>query len=327
MSTNHPSAVRSAVIAAGVVGLAIGIPRVVRGRDDRRASSTELTGPAPVLEHHTVVSSDGTLIHVAESGAGPPLVLIHGLSLTHDLWRYQFSDLADRFRVIAYDLRGHGKSTIGTDGIGPHQSAADLLAVLEQLDIDGAVVAGHSIGGTVLGQFCADHPDVVRQRIAGLVFVDTFASAIAGEGRLREMCSPALAQISARLAARRKPGRTGTATEYLAARTPFGPHPNAEHVRFTLELGAQTEPSVVSQAAIANLAYDVRDALGDIDVPALVIRGSADRLSTARSTEQLRHALAQPTVHIIQGAGHLPMLEARSDFDDLVSTFGLRLTT
>jgi pimeloyl-ACP methyl ester carboxylesterase len=141
------------------------------------------------------------------------------------------------------------------------------------------------------------------------------------------MCSPALAQISARLAARRKPGRTGTATAYLAARTPFGPHPNAEHVRFTLELGAQTEPSVVSQAAIANLAYDVRDALGDIDVPALVIRGSADRLSTARSTEQLRHALAKPTVEIIQGAGHLPMLEARTEFDDLLSVFGHRLTT
>ncbi len=158
MSTRHPVAARSAVIAAGVVGLAIAVPRVVRRRDDRRASSSELTGPAPVLEHHTVTSSDGTLIHVAELGAGPPLVLIHGLSLTHDLWRYQFIDLADRFRVIAYDLRGHGKSTIGTDGIGPHQSAADLLAVLEQLDIDGAVVAGHSIGGTVLGQFCADHP-------------------------------------------------------------------------------------------------------------------------------------------------------------------------
>ena len=327
MSTHHPVAGSCAVIAAGVVGLAIAIPRVVRHRDDRRATSSELTGPAPALEHHTVTSSDGTLIHVAEVGAGPPLVLIHGLSLTHDLWRYQFIDLADRFRVIAYDLRGHGKSTIGADGIGPHQSAADLLAVLEQLDIRGAVVAGHSIGGTVLGQFCADHADVARQRIRALVFVDTFASAIAGEGRFRELCSPALAQISARLADRRKPGRTETATAYLAARTPFGPQPNAEHVRFTLELGAQTEPSVVSQAAIANLTFDVREALGDIDVPALVIRGSADRLSTARSTEQLRHALAQPTVETIEGVGHLPMLEARSEFDDLLSTFGHLLTT
>ena len=125
-----------------------------------------------------------------------------------------------------------------------------------------------------------------------------------------------------RLAARRKPGRRGTtAKAYLAARTPFGPQPNAEHVRFTLELGAQTEPSVVSEAAIANLAFDVRDALGEIDVPALVIRGSADRLSTARSTEQLRHALAQPTVEIIQGVGHLPMLEARTEFNEILTGF------
>ena len=78
---------------------------------------------------------------------------------------------------------------------------------------------------------------------------------------------------------------------------------------------------------MANLAFDVRDTLGDIDVPALVIHGSADRLSTARSTEQLQHPLTQPTVEIITGVGHLPMLEARSDFRDLLSTFGQRLTT
>jgi pimeloyl-ACP methyl ester carboxylesterase len=326
MNTHRTAVARSVAVAAGLVALGVAIPRVVRRRDERRGPRSELTGPELVLERHTVTSSDGSFIHVAECGSGPPVVLIHGLSLTHDLWRYQFIDLADRFRVIAYDLRGHGESTIGTDGIGPHQSAADLLAVLEQLDIDGAVVAGHSIGGTVLGQFCADHPDVARQRIGGLVFVDTFASAIAGEGRFREICSPALARVSALLAAKRKPGRTGTVSAYLAARSPFGPRPNAEHVRFTLELGANTDPSVVSLSTIANLTFDVRDALGDVDVPSLVIRGSADRLSTARSTEQLRQALAHPTVEIIQGVGHLPMLEARAEFDDLVSTFTQRTT-
>ena len=65
------------------------------------------------------------------------------------------------------------------------------------------VVAGHSLGGTVVGQLCADRADLVREPAAGLVFIDTFAAAIVGEGRLRELTSPSLIRGSARL-------RTGT---------------------------------------------------------------------------------------------------------------------
>ena len=309
---------RLAVITAGLA-LAACVPRFVRRRDERRSSVSELSGSPPPLASTTVSTRDGAELYVGEIGAGTPLVLIHGLSLSHDLWRYQFIDLADEFRLVAYDLRGHGRSTIGTEGIGPHQSAADLVAVLETLDLRGVVLVGHSIGGTVVGQFCADHVDVARERVAGLVFVDSFASAIAGEGRLRELCSPAITRAGAAIARRRRRGSTAMA--YVAARAPFGPHPEAEQVNFTLELGEHTAPAVSSAATIANLSYDVREAIGAIDIPALVLRGSADRLSTARSTAQLREALVDPTVELIAGVGHLPMLEARAAFNEILTGF------
>jgi pimeloyl-ACP methyl ester carboxylesterase len=123
------------------------------------------------------------------------------------------------------------------------------------------------------------------------------------------------------MAKRRRQGSASSAGAYLAARVPFGPRPDAEHVEFTLELGAQTVPAVSSAATVANLTYDVRDAIGAIDVPSLVIRGSADRLSTARSTAQLGNSLADPTVVVIAGVGHLPMLEARHEFNELIASF------
>lgn len=299
---------------------------MIQRRDARRATITELSDPPLSLTTRTVRTADGTDLHVVERGAGTPLVLVHGLSLTHDLWRYQLIDLADRFRVIAYDLRGHGQSTIGSDGIGPHQSAADLATVLEQLDLHDAVVAGHSIGGTVLGQFCADQSDGLRERVAGIVFVDTFASAIAGEGWLRERFSPVLARLTARSAGRRKLPSSDriSSAAYLAARSPFGRRPIPEQIRFTVRLGRETEPSVVAAATIANLSYDVRAQLAGVDAPVLIVRGSADRLSTARSNAQLAAAFPHATTEILKGIGHLPMLEARSRFNDLLAGFAER---
>ena len=134
-------------VVTGLGALAVALPHVIRMRDAARSSTSELSGPPPPVDSRTITTVDAAEMYVVERGSGAPVVLVHGLSLSHDLWRYQFVDLADRFRLVAYDLRGHGRSTVGADGIGPHQSAADLVAVLETLDLHDAVLVGHSIGG------------------------------------------------------------------------------------------------------------------------------------------------------------------------------------
>ena len=245
------------------------------------------------------------------------------MALDHRTWHHQFLDLADDFRVIAVDLRGHGRSTTGEDPISPRRFAADLATVLEEMDLHNTVIVGHSLGGTVVGQLCADHPDLVQDRAAGLVFVDTFASAIAGEGRFRETISPTLIRAAARVRTGTEPRATPatSALSYAMARSPFGPNPHPDHVRLTLTMGAATAPSTVSAATVANIAYDVRTSLGAIDLPSLVIRGSRDTLSTERSTTQLSAALARPEVVVFDGCGHLPMLEDREHFSEVLRRF------
>lgn len=309
--------------ALALVGLVVA-PRFILRRDLAHSGSSEgLVGPLPDTTVTTVTTTDGADLHVVERGVGQPLLLVHGLALSHESWRYQLLDLAGRFRVIAVDLRGHGASTIGSDPVGPHVLARDLAAVIEHLDLYDVILVGHSLGGTVVGQLCADRPDLLGGRVQRLVFAGTFAAAISGEGRGRELFSRPLTKSTAAIAARR-PSRdepSDSAFAYAMARYPFGVRPRPEHVRLTQRIGAHSDPSLVAAATVANLDYDVRDELGEVDIPALIVRGSHDRLSTARSSEQLDRSLTDARVEVFDETGHLVMLEAREQFNALVTDF------
>jgi pimeloyl-ACP methyl ester carboxylesterase len=320
-----------AAVVVGVLLLAFVVgPRLVLRGDERLAEApTGLADPVPGATSTTVTTDDGAELHVEEWGSGPPIVFVHGLALDHRTWHHQYVALADRFRLIGVDLRGHGWSTMGREPFGPHRSADDLAAVFTQLDVRGAVLVGHSLGGTVVGQLCADHPDLVRDRVAGLVFVDTFASAIAGEGRFRELFSPTMIRLAGRFQTKTEPRGSASTSPiaYAMARQPFGPHPQPEAVRHTLDMGAACAPAVLGAATVANLDYDVREDLGRVVCPVLVIRGEHDRLATERSARQFATALPDAEMVVVDGSGHLPMLEARDRFSELLVGFATRVTT
>jgi pimeloyl-ACP methyl ester carboxylesterase len=92
---------------------------------------------------------DGTSLRTISMGSGDRTAfLAHGYGFTADEWNVVAPRLVDQgFTVIAFDQRGHGRSTIGTDGIGSQQMASDYGAVLEAYDVQQGVLVGHSMGG------------------------------------------------------------------------------------------------------------------------------------------------------------------------------------
>jgi 3-oxoadipate enol-lactonase len=96
-----------------------------------------------------------------EIGRGSPLVLIHGLADDHRLWRKTVPDLSLRHRVILYDVRGHGQSTIGDADGTLGQLGADLARLMDVIGLERAAVAGFSLGGTIAMRLAIDHPDRV----------------------------------------------------------------------------------------------------------------------------------------------------------------------
>ena len=121
------------------------------------------------LTRHIIPTAPGIDIAVHDSGGdGPALVLLHGYPQDHRCWLRVLPLLAPRFRCLAVDLRGYGASTAPADDDGhttysKRSMARDLKAVLDQLDIERADIAGHDRGARVAYRFALDHPDRIRR--------------------------------------------------------------------------------------------------------------------------------------------------------------------
>jgi pimeloyl-ACP methyl ester carboxylesterase len=112
------------------------------------------------------VDSDGVAIHYFDwGGAGPPVLLLHATGFLAALWRPIAERLANRFRVVAVDQRGHGDSDNPPNGYRFEVFAADLQRVVEALDLEAPLAVGHSAGGTTIVAHAAQHPGVVRRAV------------------------------------------------------------------------------------------------------------------------------------------------------------------
>jgi len=313
-----------------------------------------LTLPDGVV-HHDIEVDDGGRIHVMERGRGPALVLLHGFMLSAELWVHQLRDLADGHRVIAVDLRGHGRSVPGTSGFSPagtpdsedslrgearmaaaqqgspaiRRMAQDVHAVLRALDVEHAVVVGHSMGGMVALQLVHDTPaEELHRRVRGLVLVSTTGgpfTRLPGFGGVARVAGP----VSARaVSLADRWGVRHVASEDLRwwlTRLGFGADAPPPQVRFVEGLHMAT-PSSTLGTLLASLAlFDLSRWLGSVDLPVLVVVGSHDRLTPPRHA--LRTAGALPHAELVELArcGHMPMLERRREFARLLDEFTAKI--
>jgi pimeloyl-ACP methyl ester carboxylesterase len=120
-----------------------------------------------MIEHLTI-RANGAAFHVARTGQGRPLLLLHGWPEFWLTWERVMTRLADRFQLVAPDLRGFGDSDKPTGAFGPPDHAADMLALLDALGLDQVGLVGHDVGGAVMQPLARAAPE----RLAGLFFFD-----------------------------------------------------------------------------------------------------------------------------------------------------------
>jgi pimeloyl-ACP methyl ester carboxylesterase len=117
---------------------------------------------------HLTLRANGAAFHVARLGSGPPLLLLHGWPEFWLTWEPVMTRLADRYTLLAPDLRGFGDSDKPDGPFGPEQHAADMVALMDALGLEKAGVVGHDVGGAVMQPLARTAP----QRLAGLFFFD-----------------------------------------------------------------------------------------------------------------------------------------------------------
>ncbi len=119
-----------------------------------------------------------------DDGAGdPPILFVHGYSCDSHDWSWQLPHFAADHRVIAADLRGHGRSSAPDDGYEPTRFAADLAALLDHISAPPVVAIGHSLGGVVVSALAVEHPEKVRAVVSvdpGYLVPDEAVDMLAG---------------------------------------------------------------------------------------------------------------------------------------------------
>lgn len=292
------------------------------GRNRPRLPDGLFELPGDVV-HHELESRDGGVIHAIEKGSGQPLVLLHGITLRSDVWAPQFHQMTDRFRVIALDLRGHGRSTAGTHGFGLARVADDLATLLDQMDLRDAIVVGHSMGGMTVMQFCADHPDVLDQRVAGLVFVATRAHQVFPPvvgGPLRSLVGRGQAVVDS---GRPLPARTQL--NERVTRLAFGERPSARAVSIVAEMGQSMDPAALLPSVDQMFDHDARTALRKTATPSMVVVGTRDLLTPVPSSRHLARLLPDSDFVVLPRAGHQLMQERPDELAEVVTGFADRV--
>ncbi len=252
---------------------------------------------------------DGGVLHWIERGSGRPVVLLHGITLDAGVWWRQWV-ISDRCRLMALDLRGHGASRPGTGGATIAANADDLAELLVTEDLHGAVLVGHSMGGMVVAHFLATAPADVVARVGGVVFVGSAVRAPVRPVRGQDRIDAALSHPRLRRILGRVPDSDAGR---LAVAATFGSGPRLDDLRLVAASYDRLEPAVYWQAMPSILRHDVRarlaerDALGPIRVVIMV--GTRDRLTPLRSARELAASFDGAELRVIEGAGHVLMLE------------------
>lgn len=242
---------------------------------------------------------DGVAIHYEVSGEGPPLLLSHGYSATGAMWAGQVEPFSKHYRLITWDMRGHGRSDYPEDPTAYSEAAtvADMAALLDHVGAEQAIVGGLSLGGYMSLAFHLAHPERVR----ALLIIDT------GPGYRNDEAREGWNRNALRTAERYE-------TEGLARLASGSPEMRASSHRDARGL------ALAARGMLAQRDARVINSLPTIIAPSLVIVGADDDPFLAAS-DYMASKIPGAKKVVIAGAGHAANIDQPETFNAAVLTF------
>jgi pimeloyl-ACP methyl ester carboxylesterase len=323
-------------LAGALAGVAAGIVAehtALRRRRTEDPEASENFGSRRGTRSRILHRPDGAWIFVEETG--PPsrsgVVFVHGSSLRSDTWHYQMRGLEHR-RSIFFDLRGHGRSSRG--GKAPYSVETlvdDLAAVVEDAGLDEVCLVGHSLGGMIAMGLCHQMPELMGGAIKGLVLCNTTyrhaietvvgGAAVARVERLTRRPFDFVGSHHRRIDTLRKLVRPSDALFWAVSFAGFGPGASAKQIDFTYDMLSETPSATIFDLFKAYRDFDVTDRLAEINVPVLVVGGTHDRVTVPEASRYLASHLPKAELVLLEGCGHMAMMERHTEFNDRLETF------
>jgi len=232
------------------------------------------------------------VLFYVEYGSGIPLFLLHGFPFDHAIWGKVIGELRKDMRLIAPDLRGHGRSMITEDKCSITDMAADVIELMDQLHIRESVMVGHSMGGYVALEMVRNYPE----RVSGLVLVSSHIFADTSEKKQSRFEN--IDKI-------RQQGAAAVLVDMPNMLT------RDDNVKSYCRDAVERMDSAGAMGALHAMAN--RPASEDVwkalTIPTMVIAGFDDRLVPIEMSRRFAGSPINGTLEEINGTGHMPMLE------------------
>lgn len=247
-------------------------------------------------------------------GSGEPVILIGGFTMVKESWRLQVEELMKDFRVITFDNRGVGETTVPTEPFTIADMAGDTVGLMDALGIDSAHVFGVSMGGLIAQILALDYPDRVKKVALGCT-THGGRHAVQPEKEVMD----ALAKAS---------DATIPVEEGIRMRVPIifserfiqeEPERLEEFVQSSVQFSPTPEGAAGQMGALS--IFNVKRRLGEIQCPVLVITGSADRMMPPENSRLLYEGIEGAEPYMVDGAGHSFYFEKPDEVNEVLINF------
>ena len=234
----------------------------------------------------------------------PVIIFIHGFPLNKSMWDTQVEALKENYRVIAYDIRGHGKSDPAIDEFFIELFVLDLLRLMEKLRIEKSILCGLSLGGYIALNAVLKHPD----RFDGLILNDT--QCIADTPEIKENRCNAIISINEK-------GVELYADESIKKLFAPKSFTQKKNVIATVKEMIISTPKETLCNTLHALAErkETCTQLPEINIPVLIMVGQEDKITPIAAAQQMHEKILNSKLEIIQQAGHLSNLEDPTAFN------------
>jgi pimeloyl-ACP methyl ester carboxylesterase len=262
-----------------------------------------------------LAEADGLHVRYVRRGAGPPVVLVHGIASSIYTWADVIAPLARTHDVIALDLPGFGASDIPADFSGDRYLRV-LAAFLDRLGLPRVSLVGHSLGGAVASAFAAAHP----ARVDKLVLADAAGFNLAPADRpwlLRLTSTPGVGALIEKLPVRRRFVTLGL-RQVFHEDTRVTPEKVAEYAAPLSRPGASR---FIGDLLRDSSAMGLPEAIGRIRAPTLVVWCAHDTWVPLRDADRFVQAIPGARKAVIEGCGHMPQEERPQEFVSVVTAF------
>ncbi|MFQ6227951.1 alpha/beta fold hydrolase [Nocardia sp. NPDC002869] len=292
----------------------------------------------PSAEHRVidVRAEDGARLRVHAYGPDDarPVVLIHGWTCCLEYWNPQINAFAGRYKVIAFDLRGHGESDFGEpDRLDCHLLADDLCAVLDAVLRPGqqAVLVGHSLGAMTVQAWAGKYPQRVVDQAAAVLLANTGPHSLVAETTVVPFFNRPLPLLNRVVPLPAWLGRHGlgarivfppvAAVRWIFARQIMSLAADPEAIEFGMSIVRSCRSRIRSKFGLLLAEMDLGDAARHLTVPTTVVAGTADDMTPAVHAEQIA-AWLRETGSLVQfvllPTGHLGNVEEIDRFNAIL---------